>query len=120
MATPLGELHLHHGTLIGILLPHILRFNKGYADAAYADLATAMNVPDGLDLHLWMTGFVTEMAFPTLSALSVDAALLPAIAEKASLDHLSATNPRPARQRPTICNFYETRCRATFRRRLRE
>ena len=23
MATPLGELHLHHGTLIGILLPHI-------------------------------------------------------------------------------------------------
>ena len=28
--------------------------------------------------------------------LSVDEALLPAIAEKASLDHLSATNPRPA------------------------
>ena len=57
MATPLGELHLHHGTLIGILLPHILRFNQGYADVAYADLAAAMNVPDGLDLHRWMTGF---------------------------------------------------------------
>ena len=97
MATPLGELHLHHGTLIGILLPHILRFNKGYADAAYANLAAAMNIPDGIDLHMWMTGFVTEIGLPTtLSALSVDEALLPAIAEKASLDHLSATNPRPA------------------------
>lgn len=97
MATPLGELHLHHGTLIGILLPHILRFNQGYADAAYADLAAAMNVSDGLDLHRWMTGFVTGIGLPTtLSALSVDEALLPAIAEKASLDHLSATNPRPA------------------------
>ena len=97
MATPLGELHLHHGTLIGILLPHILRFNQGYADTAYTDLAAAMNVPDGLDLHRWMTGFVTEIGLPTtLSALSVDKALLPAIAKKASLDHLSATNPRPA------------------------
>ena len=89
--------HLHHGTLIGILLPHILRFNQGYADTAYTDLAAAMNVPDGLDLHRWMTGFVTEVGLPTtLSALSVDEALLPAIADKASLDHLSATNPRPA------------------------
>ena len=97
MATPLGELHLHHGTLIGILLPHILRFNKGHADAAYADLAAAMDVPEGMDLDDWMTGFVAEIGLPTkLSALSVDEALLPAIAQKAAKDHLSATNPRPA------------------------
>ena len=97
MATPLGELHLHHGTLIGILLPHILRFNQGYADAAYDDLAAAMNIPDCLDLHMWMTEFVAKIGLPTtLSAVSVDEALLPAIAEKASRDHLSASNPRPA------------------------
>ena len=47
------ELHLHHGTLIGILLPHILRFNEGHADA-YADLADAMGVADGIALHDWM------------------------------------------------------------------
>ena len=97
MATPLGELHLHHGTLIGILLPHILRFNEGHAKAAYADLADAMGVADGIALHDWMTDFVAGIGLPTtLSALDVDAALLPQIAEKAAADHLSATNPRPA------------------------
>ena len=97
MATPLGELHLHHGTLIGILLPHILRFNKGYADAAYGDLADAMKVPAGVELDDWMTRFVADIGLPTgLSALGVDEALLPAIAEKAAKDHLSATNPRSA------------------------
>lgn len=98
MATPLGELHLHHGTLIGILLPHILRFNKGHADAAYSDLRSAMQVPDDQELHDWMTGFVSKLGLPTrLGELGVDAALLPNIAEKAGLDHLSATNPRPAK-----------------------
>lgn len=97
MATPLGELHLHHGTLIGILLPHILRFNKGHADAAYADLRDAMNVPAGQELHDWMTGFVSSLGLPTgLAELGVDEAALPTIAEKAALDHLSASNPRPA------------------------
>lgn len=97
MATPLGELHLHHGTLIGILLPHILRFNKGYADTAYADLTKVMKVPDGVELHAWMRGFVADIGLPTtLSALGVEQALLPAIAEKAAKEHLSATNPRPA------------------------
>ncbi|MEK9856238.1 MAG: iron-containing alcohol dehydrogenase, partial [Rhodobiaceae bacterium] len=65
MATPLGELHLHHGTLIGVLLPHVLRFNKGYAETAYTDLAEAMKVPDGTDLDEWMTGFVTGIGLPT-------------------------------------------------------
>ena len=97
MATPLGELHLHHGTLIGILLPHILRFNKGHADAAYSDLREAMNVPVGQELHEWMTEFVAKLGLPTsLGELNVQEELLPKIAEKAALDHLSATNPRPA------------------------
>lgn len=97
MATPLGELHLHHGTLIGILLPHILRFNKGYADEAYADLRAAMNVPNGVELHNWTTDFVTALGLPgTLASQGIDPSLLPDIAEKASKDHLSSTNPRPA------------------------
>ena len=97
MATPLGELHLHHGTLIGILLPHMLRFNEGHADAAFADLRRAMDVPAGRDLHDWMTDFVRKIGLPTrLSELGVQPDVLPEIAEKASRDHLSATNPRPA------------------------
>ncbi len=97
MATPLGELHLHHGTLIGILLPHILRFNRGHADTAFADLRRVMNVQPGAELHDWMTDFVSAIGLPTsLAALGVRADQLPAIAEKAAQDHLSATNPRPA------------------------
>ena len=97
MATPLGELHLHHGTLIGILLPHILRFNKGHADAAFADLRTAMNIRPETELHDWMSDFVSGIGLPTtLATLGVQADQLPAIAEKAAQDHLSATNPRPA------------------------
>ena len=96
MATPLGELHLHHGTLIGILLPHILRYNKNYADEAFADLRAVMNVPDAIELHNWLTDFVAKLSLPTtLASLGVDPGLLPGIAEKANQDHLSLTNPRP-------------------------
>lgn len=97
LATPLGELHLHHGTLIGVLLPHVLRFNNGYADDAYGDLRDAMKVPPAIDLHDWMAGFVSGIGLPTsLSDLGVRADQLPAIATKAAADHLSATNPRKA------------------------
>lgn len=95
LATPLGELHLHHGTLIAILLPHVLRFNQGFADGAYADLRAAANVPDGRELHDWMTDFVAGLGLPTsLGELQVDETTLPEIAEKALADHLTATNPR--------------------------
>lgn len=97
MATPLGELHLHHGTLIGILLPHILNFNNGYANEAYSDLRAAMNVPEKFELNDWASEFVSKIDLPTtLSSLGVDASCLPEMALKASKDHLSATNPRPA------------------------
>ena len=97
MATPLGELHLHHGTLIGILLPHILRFNRDHAPAAMAQIRRAARIPAGMEVHDWMRELVVSLGLPTtLGELGVDPQLLPGIAEKASKDHLSATNPRPA------------------------
>ena len=97
MATPLGELHLHHGTLIGVLLPHILRFNKDHAVTSIERIRRAASVPDGMGTHDWMREFVAAIGLPsTLGELGVDSGLLPGIAEKASKDHLSATNPRPA------------------------
>jgi len=97
MATPLGELHLHHGTLIGILLPHVLAFNADHARDAIRDLSQAMATPDGMDLDRHVAELVAEIGLPDrLGALGVSSAVLPGIAEKASKDHLSATNPRPA------------------------
>ena len=56
-----------------------------------------MDVPAGRGLHDWMTDFVRKIGLPTrLSELGVQPDVLPEIAEKASRDHLSVTNPRPA------------------------
>ena len=97
MANPLGEIHLHHGTLIGVLLPHVLRFNKDHATGALADLRHAAGVPENTEFHDWMHQFVESLGLPTkLSDLGVDLDVLPDMAQKASQDHLSATNPRPA------------------------
>ena len=97
MATPLGELHLHHGTLIGILLPHVLRFNVGHADLAYTNLRGAANLREDAELHVWLTDFVSGLGLPTrLADLGVATGVLPGIADKASKDHLAKTNPRPA------------------------
>ena len=97
MATPLGELHLHHGTLIGILLPHILRFNAMAAEEAIGILKAVAGVDEAVAAHEWMHDLVRDIGLPTrLSELGVDPGLLPGIAEKASRDHLSATNPRRA------------------------
>ena len=95
MATPLGELHLHHGTLIGILLPHVLEFNARHAEDAIADLSEAMDA-EATPLHQFVAGLVADIGLPgTLGSLGVTEGQLVGIAEKASKDHLSATNPRP-------------------------
>lgn len=97
LATPLGALHLHHGTLIGILLPHVLAFNADHAAEAIADLSVAMDVPIGQPFHASVSQLVDRIGLPgTLGALGVRERDLDGIAEAASKEHLSATNPRPA------------------------
>jgi 4-hydroxybutyrate dehydrogenase len=95
LATPLGELHYHHGTLIGILLPHVLRFNADAAPEAMAQVRTAMAIPVAADLADWLSAFVSDLGLPgRLSDLGFDPELIPQIATKAIRDHLTASNPR--------------------------
>ena len=42
-ANPLGELHFHHGTLIGILLPHVIAFNSVVAGERLAEIGAALD-----------------------------------------------------------------------------
>lgn len=97
LANPMGELGLHHGTLIGVVLPHVLRFNSRFAEDAFDDLKVALRVESQQDLAQWLDTFIEDVDLPSnLRSLGLDENSLQGIAEKAAVDHLSATNPRPA------------------------
>lgn len=99
MANPLGELGAHHGTLIGVLLPHILAFNEGYADEAFDHLKQAIGLDHAGSLSVWTADLVNSLGLPSqLSELGIGPSVLDDMASKAAKDHLSATNPRPATQ----------------------
>ena len=97
MAAPLGELDLHHGTLIGVLLPHVLRFNGQVVNEKLKRIQTVVGIDCKTAMHDWMQRFVSQVGLPIrLSELGVRAEALPEIARKAAADHLNETNPRRA------------------------
>jgi len=97
MANPLGELHHHHGTLIGILLPHVIAFNSTVSGERIGQLAAAIGLQEDQSLAMWAADLVQRLGLPTsLRELGIDRSCLASIAAKAEKDHLSATNPRPA------------------------
>jgi hypothetical protein len=92
---PLGARDLHHGELNAILLPHVLRFNRAYAEAKIARLERLI----GLDQPLedWCARLVADLGLPTgLAELGVTRRDIPALAVKAEAAHLNLTNPKPA------------------------
>jgi alcohol dehydrogenase class IV len=94
---PLGALGYHHGTLNAILLPPVLRFNAQAVPEKIARLKAALGLTPGEDLADWIEQLTRRIGLPTrLSELGLDPALIPDLAEEASHEHLSATNPRPA------------------------
>ncbi len=97
MANPLGEAGHHHGTLLGILLPHVVRFNAKAAAPRLADLHARAGVESGRSLAEWLQRLVHDVGLPgRLGDLGVTQAQVDTLAEKASKDHLSRTNPRAA------------------------
>lgn len=97
MAHPLGELDLHHGTIIAVVLPAVLRFNAQAAPEKYDRLREAVGLPAGADLAGWIEQLNKRIGMPPgLDAMGVAEGLIPGLAEAAAKDNLSATNPRPA------------------------
>ena len=94
---PLGALGYHHGTLNAILLPPVLRFNAPAVPEKIARLKAALCLTPGDDLADWTEQLTHRIGLPTrLSELGLDPVLIPDLAEEASHEHLSETNPRPA------------------------
>jgi len=94
---PLGALGYHHGTLNAILLPPVLRFNASAVPEKIARLKAVLGLAPSQDLADWIEHLTGRIGLPTrLSELGLDPALIPELAEEASHEHLSETNPRPA------------------------
>lgn len=100
LSHPLGglkEISLHHGTLNAVLLPAVLRFNAPSAQAKYAAIRSALGLAADVDLADWIAGLSARLGMPpSLSAMGLSRNVIPAIAEAATKDHSSATNPREA------------------------
>jgi len=100
LSHPLGglkQVSLHHGTLNAVLLPAVLRFNQPAAPEKYAAIRRLLGLAEGADLGEWVAGLTKRLGLPgSLAEMGVPREVLPAIAEAATKDHSSASNPRQA------------------------
>jgi len=91
-----------HGVAIGVLLPHVLRFNAGEVGALYGELiehAGLLNGEPGLPgevLAQRVIDCLKAAGLPlTLSECGVSAGILPLLAEEANQQWTARFNPRP-------------------------
>jgi alcohol dehydrogenase class IV len=99
LSHPLGGLKrisLHHGTLNAILLPHVLDWNAPACTDKYAAIRKRLGLAPDAPLSAWFAALNARLGLPaTLAQVGVTPEDLSGIAEAATRDHSSATNPRP-------------------------
>jgi alcohol dehydrogenase len=100
-ANPLSAHYgLTHGTAIGVLLPHVIRFNAPAAEAMYAELMTATRPMNGAPasevLARRVGDLVAQSGQPTrLRDCGVSETILHLLAAEASEQWTARFNPRP-------------------------
>ena len=94
---------LTHGIAIGVLLPHVIRFNAEAVGGLYGDLAHEVGLlnGDGAAASEVLAQRVTELlraaGLPTrLSECGVGSGIFPVLAEEANQQWTARFNPRPA------------------------
>ena len=90
-ANPLTSRHgLIHGLAVGLMLPHVIRFNSADGKNPYADLC------DNVELATRIEALLDAGALPRrLSDCGVDRQDLPALATEASQQWTASFNPKP-------------------------
>ncbi len=84
---------LHHGLANGVMIDHVMRFNRDAAATKMAELARVAGV---VDLVSWLTALKAELGIPAkLGTLGVTKEQLPRLVEVALADLCHQTNPRP-------------------------
>ncbi|MFL5243768.1 MAG: iron-containing alcohol dehydrogenase [Gemmataceae bacterium] len=96
---------LTHGIAIGILLPHVIRYNAEVVGPLYGDLAHEAGIVNGdsraaaEELAGRIMGLMKTAELPTtLSTCGVSEGILPLLAEEAAQQWTNRFNPRPATQ----------------------
>lgn len=92
------DMRLHHGTLNAVLLPTVLRFNRGpETEAKYRRIAVAMGAAPDADPAALVLNLNQRLRLPgSLGAMGVTADHVPALVEHALGDLAGMTNPRKA------------------------
>jgi len=104
LANPLTAVHdVVHGQAVGMMLPHVVRFNAAGDDSPYAELVAAL--PDGTRtdghqagerLAAWLEGVVAAGGLaPSLTAAGIAAPDLGFLAAAAASQWTAGFNPRP-------------------------
>jgi alcohol dehydrogenase len=92
--------HVTHGQAVGVMLPHVVRFNGPVCGGAYAELLTDVAISAtadeaGATLADWLTGLLAAAQLKTsLRACGIDAADVPALAAAAATQWTAGFNPR--------------------------
>ncbi len=104
---------LVHGVAIGVMLPHVVRYNGGAVGELYGRLAAAAELCDARDpnaaelLAARLRTLVESAGMPTtLSACGVDRDVIPRMAADAAKQWTGTFNPRPVAE-PDFRSLYE-------------
>lgn len=103
LANPLSaHFDVVHGVAIGVMLPHVIRFNASVVGPIYADLADDIRLCDHDDPEASerLAGFVRQLTIDaglpvTLAECDVDPDLIPTMAAEAAGQWTAQFNPRP-------------------------
>lgn len=103
LANPLSaHFGLTHGIAIGVMLPHVVRFNAPVVGGLYADLVADLgqtstdNMDAGEKLATYLEALVAGWGMPTsLRQCHARAEFIPTLAEEAAKQWTGTFNPRP-------------------------
>jgi alcohol dehydrogenase len=103
LANPLTAAHhVVHGQAVGLMLPHVVRFNGPVCEASYAGLLrdVGIDAPPGAAadrLAEWLTALLTAAGLGrSLVELGIATPDVPALAAAAATQWTGGFNPRPA------------------------
>ena len=89
------ELRLHHGTLNGVILPTVIRFNKDHVGNKLPRILRAMGKSESADLADEIEKFNEKIGLPSgLKEMGVTEEMIPELVEHSITDPSNVTTPR--------------------------